>query len=572
MTMWERLKRWFALPEIEGDEETRRTAALLNVILWAEMGVVLMSSSLILVTDVQAAIVPVVVLLLLVGAMLSLLRTGRVRLAGSLFLINLWLVATGLLFVTCGLNHQSPSSYFVVVLVAGLLFGWKSAAWLTAASGLVVAAAFVVEQMGMVIPTPLVASTAYDISILLSNLIMAAVLLSLTMRNLREALTRARQSSADLERQRERLQQLVEERSRELARRTGYLGAATAVAQESQSASGDMIRLLPRVVRVISEQFGFYHTGLFLLDTSKKWMVLQAASSEGGQRMLARQHRLEVGSQSIVGYVAARGERRIALDVGQDAVFFNNPDLPDTRSEMAVPLRVGGEILGVLDVQSIVRQAFTDEDVTILQALADQVAMAVSNAQLLQQVEASAEAERRAMGELSREAWLNLLQTRQDLGFYDDGAAVGPASEVWRPEMDVALNAGQQALNEDGSTLALPLRVREQVIGVIDGRKADGTAWSAEEIGLLQTLTEQLSTALEGAQLYEDSQRRAAREQILAQVTARMRESLDMETVLRTAVAEMRQALELEGVVVQLARPEKTAPVADEVGTQGPAV
>ena len=554
MTMWERLKRWFALPEIAGDEETRRTAALLNVILWAELGVVLASSPLILLTNVQAAIVPVVVLLVLVGAMLFLLRAGRVRLAGNLFLINLWLVATGLLFVTGGLNHQSPSSYFVVVLVAGLLFGWRSILWLIVASGLVISASFVIEQMGIVIPTPLVASPVFDISIMLSNLIMAAVLLSLTMRGLRDALTRARQSSADLEQQRQRLQQLVEERSRELARRTGYLGAATAVAQEAQLASGNLTRLLPRVVQVISEQFGFYHTGLFLLDASQEWMVLQAASSEGGQRMLARQHRLEVGSQSIVGYVAARGERRIALDVGQDAVFFDNPDLPDTRSEMAVPLRVGSEILGVLDVQSTERQAFTDEDVTTLQALADQVAMAVSNAQLLQQVEASAEAERRAMGELSREAWLNLLQSRQDLGFYDDGTTVAPAAEVWRPEMDVAFNAGRQALNEDGSTLALPLRVREQVIGVIDGRKADGTAWSAEEIGLLQTLTEQLSTALESAQLYNESQSAAVREQLFSQVSERIRQELDLEAVLKTSVDQIQQVLGLEQATIRLVR------------------
>jgi hypothetical protein len=156
------------------------------------------------------------------------------------------------------------------------------------------------------------------------------------------------------------------------------------------------------------------------------------------------------------------------------------------------------------------------------------------------------------MGELSREAWLNLLRTRQNLGFYDNGDVVSPVGEVWRPEMDVALNAGRQALNEDGSTLALPLRVREQIIGVIDGRKADGTAWSAEEIGLLQTLTEQLSTALEGAQLYEDSQRRAARERMVGQVTARMREPLSPEDVLRTAAREMREALNLEEMVIHL--------------------
>ncbi len=554
MTLWERLKHWFALPEIAGDEETRRTATLLNVILWAELGVVLASSSLILVTDVLVGVVPVVVAVVLVVTALVLLRTGRTRLAGSLFLVTLWLFTTGLLFASGGLSHQTTTSYFVVVTVAGLLFGWKSVAWVTVVSGLVVVATFVAERLGFVIPNLLVTSPVFDFAILFANLVMAAVLLSLTMRNLRDALTHARQSSTDLEQQRKRLQQLVEERSRELVRHTGYLGAATAVAEEAQLASGNLTRLLPRVVNVISDKFGFYHTGLFLLDASKKWMVLQAASSEGGQWMLAHQHRLEVGSQSIVGYVAAHGERRIALDVGQDAVFFDNPDLPDTRSEMAVPLRVGGEILGVLDVQSTERQAFTDADVTTLQALADQVAMAVSNAQLLQQVEASAKAERRAMGELSREAWLNLLQARQDMGFYDDGAVVGPAGEVWRSEMDVALNAGRQALNEDGSTLALPLRVREQVIGVIDGRKADGAAWSAEEIGLLQTLTEQLSTALESAQLYRESQSAAVREQLFSQVSGRIRQELDLEAVLKTTVDQIQEVLGLERATIRLVR------------------
>ena len=147
--MWERLKRWFALPQIEGDEETRRMAAVLNTILWAELGVVLAASPLILVTNASVAIVPVGGLLLLVAAMLFLLRAGRVRLSGTLFLINLWLVATGLTFASGGLAHQTPSSYFVAVLVAGLLFGTAAAVWLTVASGLVCLVAFVVEGTGL---------------------------------------------------------------------------------------------------------------------------------------------------------------------------------------------------------------------------------------------------------------------------------------------------------------------------------------------------------------------------------------------------------------------------------------
>ena len=553
--MWERLKRWIALPDIEGDEETLRMARLLFVMLWAELGVVLASSPLVAVSQIQIAFVPIAGLLFFAVAML--LRAGRVRLSGNLFLVSLWLVSTSLMFASGGLNHQAPSSFFIAILAAGLLFGGASIILMAVASGLTYLAAFVIEQMGGVIPTPRVSGPMFDIVVLLGSVVMVSVLLFFTIQNLRDALARARQSAAELREQGDRLQQLYDERSRELARRTGYLGAATAVAREAQSAGGDLTRLLPRVVEIISEQFGFYHTGLFLLDSRKEWAVLQAASSEGGQWMLARQHRLQVGSESIVGYVAARGERRIALDVGQDAVFFDNPDLPQTRSEMAVPLRTRGEILGVLDVQSTEAQAFTDEDVAVLQTLADQVAMAVSNAQLLQQVEASAEAERRAYGEQTQVAWLRLLQAQRDLGFYDDGREIVPAGDLWRPEMDAALNDGVQALNDDGTTLAIPIRVRDQVVGVIDGRKADGSAWTTAEIDLLMAITDQLNVALEGAQLYRDAQRREARERLIGQVGGRVRETLDLETMLRTAAEQMRQALDLEDLVVRLAAPEE---------------
>ncbi len=550
--MWNKIKQFFAPPNVAGDEDRRRLAGLLNTILWTELGIVLAAAFLIPFTGVAAAVVPVLGLVLFVAVSLFLLRAGRVELAGSLFLANLWLAATAILFTSGGLAHQTPSSHFVVLLVAALLFDWRAVAVIAALDVILYVGVFVAEQAGVSIPAPLVASRVFDISILVSNLVIVAVFLSLTVRSLRDALTRARQSAADLRVQSENLQQLVDERSRELARRTGYLGAATAVAREAQAAGGDLTRLLPRIVDVISEQFGFYHTGLFLLDASKEWMVLQAASSEGGQHMLARGHRLQVGSQSIVGYVAARGERRVALDVGADAVFFDNPDLPETRSEMAVPLRVRGAILGALDVQSTAPQAFTDEDVAVLQALADQVAMAVNNAQLLKQVAESLESERRAYGEQVRGAWLQMLEARAELGFYDDGQAIVPAGDLWRPEMRAALNVGTVVEDKEAAALAMPIRIRDQVVGVLDGRKADGSQWSPEEIELLQTLIDQLSAALEGAQLYEDTQRRAVRERIIRQITEQMRRSADMEGILRTTLTQLGQTIDAPQVYVRL--------------------
>jgi GAF domain-containing protein len=144
---------------------------------------------------------------------------------------------------------------------------------------------------------------------------------------------------------------------------------------------------------LISKQFGFYHAGIFLLDERDEYAVLQAASSEGGRRMLERGHKLRVGEVGIVGHVASTGEPRVALDVGEDTAHFAHPDLPNTRSEMALPLKVQDRVIGVLDVQSTHEAAFSEDDVAVLQTMADQLATAIANARLFEQVQRRARRE-----------------------------------------------------------------------------------------------------------------------------------------------------------------------------------
>jgi GAF domain-containing protein len=301
--------------------------------------------------------------------------------------------------------------------------------------------------------------------------------------------------------------------------------------------------LLSRVVTLVSDQFGFYHTGIFMLDPTDEWAELRAASSEGGGRMLARGHRLRVGREGVVGYVAGQGRARIALDVGEDAVYFDNPDLPETHSEVALPLRARREILGVLDVQSTETEAFTDEDVAMLQTLADQVATAISNAQLFQQLQEAVQAERRAYGEMSLAAWAKALRGGGGtMGYYCDADAVVPMTDSVEVE-------------DDGlPVLDVPIVVQDQVIGTIRARKPQGTGeWADEETRLMEALVAQLELALESARLYQDTQRRAARERLIGEITTRVRETLDIETVLKVATRELCQSLGLPEVVIRLA-------------------
>jgi GAF domain-containing protein len=206
------------------------------------------------------------------------------------------------------------------------------------------------------------------------------------------------------------------------------------------------------------------------------------------------------------------------------------------------------------------------------------VAVAISNAQLFEQAQESLTAERRAYGELSREAWRELLRAESELGYLSQRQDTVPAGDLWRAEMKAAIDQGASALGDkDSRTVAIPIKVSDQVIGVVDGRKPDGSGeWTAEEIGLLEALTEQLNVALEGARLYQDSQRRATQEQLIGEVTARMRETLDMDTVLQTAVREIGEALGIAEVEVRLAQPEQVqappSPTGGDNGSEGGAV
>ena len=383
------------------------------------------------------------------------------------------------------------------------------------------------------------------------------------------SLAQAEAYATELDRQRATLEQ----RSDDLARRARYQEATATIARDAAQVL-DAQTLLSRVVMLVSEQLGFYHAGVFLLDPAGEWAILQAASSAGGQQMLARGHRLRVGHtpMGIVGYVASRNKSRIALDVGKDAVFFDNPDLPDTHSEIALPLRARGEVIGALDVQSTESAAFSEEDVAVLQTLADQVAVAISNARLFQQAQESLEAERRAYGELGRKAWQELLHSRPDLAASQryDPQGILPADGHWREEMKQAWQQGEPILGQGrtSSTLAIPLQVRGQIVGVLDAHKpADAGAWTKEEMTLLRTLVDQLSVAMESARLYEDTQRRAARDHLLGEVSSRIRETLDTDTVLQTAVREMREALGVAEVEVYLAAEDSGTAAAEGSGT-----
>ncbi|MGD2147007.1 MAG: GAF domain-containing protein [Anaerolineae bacterium] len=300
------------------------------------------------------------------------------------------------------------------------------------------------------------------------------------------------------------LEDRVTAQTRDLRERAIQLETSAQVAREA-AAIQEVDQLLDNTVDLISDRFGFYHAGIFLLDERGEYAVLRAASSEGGQRMLSRQHSLKVGEVGIVGYVAGAAKPRIALDVGEDAVFFDNPDLPNTRSEMALPLVARGRLIGVLDVQSVEAEAFDDADVAVLQTMADQVALAIENARLLREAEERVEEIQALLGRQSREGWGRMAEAQPGWGYAYDGARVFARTE------DTSLPF---VVDDEGTGVKTPLRVRGTTIGEVRLRLGDRSPTPDEE-ALIQEVVEQASQALESARLFQETQRALSEADIL---------------------------------------------------------
>ena len=270
--------------------------------------------------------------------------------------------------------------------------------------------------------------------------------------------------------------------------------------------------------------------------------------------MLERGHKLSVGVEGIVGTVAGTGQARIALDVGEDAIYFDNPDLPKTHSEMALPLIAGGETLGVLDIQSVEANAFSDEDIPTLQVLADQLSIAVQNARLLLNSQEALMLARKTTGDISQLGWQSLLQNIDGMGYISlMNGEVTQVSDNLDTTTQRALIDGESMLSADNRTLSMPISVRGQLVATMRLVKSSvSEPWTPDEIEDIRALAAQISNTLDSARLYQDAQRRAARERAISKITTNIGASTDVEAILQTTVTELGRQLSGTKVTVEL--------------------
>ncbi len=345
----------------------------------------------------------------------------------------------------------------------------------------------------------------------------------------------------------------VRERTAALERRASLLQATSDVGS-IVIAGQEIEQALHQIAIRISERFGFYHVGIFLIDERGEYAVLRAANSTGGQRMLARQHKLRIGQVGIVGYVAATGQPRIALDVGQDAVYFDNPDLPETRSEMALPIVINQQIIGVLDIQSREANAFTDEDIHVLQTLANQIAIALENARLYQEAQQVSRTLNRLLEERTLSSWREFSRRRPVAGFVS--IAQGGLLELPEPQLGPvhqrALQEGKPQITDDGYTLIAPIILRKTIIGLLRLKKQSGLPpWSEDEKNMVTILLDQLAAAIENARLYTETQQQALIDRAIGDISSRLSMAVDVESILREAAISLGRYLSNTEVVIK---------------------
>lgn len=321
--------------------------------------------------------------------------------------------------------------------------------------------------------------------------------------------------------------------------------------------------LLPLITRLVSERFDFYHVGIFFVDDTRQFAILQAANSESGQRLLNRGHRVDIGDATIVGNVADTGKARIALDNGADAVSFDNSDLSGIRSQMALPLRVRSETIGVLDVQSTKPTAFTENDANILGILADQVAITIENARLFGRSQQALNEVQSLYTQFLRQEWQTFTRQEAKIGYHKSMVGGKPLeAPIESDEILEALQTGEIIVldgkdNNSQPSIAVPVKLRGQTIGVLDIKApTKNRKWSQDEINLAQAISDRLALALDNARLLQETQRRAAKEAKIGGVTAKIGASINIRNVLQTAVEELGRALPGSEVIIQFEQNE----------------
>lgn len=552
--MLNELSKFFTPPVFAEDEDKTRKARYAHVIALGLLVVALAYET--LVRSSAGFAIPSSFELILIGfallciAGLWLLKKGHVRLISFLLVALIWFTSNGFAATSYGARDASFIINFAIVLMAGLLLGWQASGIITLASVISGFALAYAEQNGLIkIAFYPVLLFARDVTFVF---VLNGVFIYLLITGLENALGRSRRHLKELESANKSLnvtQTELEARTFDLLTANSQLENRTkklhAVAEITRTATTlrDFDDLLSSIPSIVSNRLGYYHVAIFLLDEKRQYAILRAANTEAGLRMLSRGYRLPVGQLGIVSLVAQIGQPRIALNVGEDKSLFHDSELRETQSELALPLKSGDEIIGVLDIQSVNLHDFTEDDISTLAILADQVGIALQNSLLFEESQRALREANVASMQAAERAWKGYADALQTKGYRYDGIKSEPLKDT-------------KQLNRENAPLLIPVQLRGQTIGRLKLNPSDRShVWTDDELLMVKATAERVALALEGTRLLDEAQKRATRESFLSEIATKLSASFQLDSILRDTVQELGQTFNNSTVTFQFVKP-----------------
>ncbi len=571
------LRNFFKPPIFPNDAEKTRGAATTHSIALFLAIISLPSALLIyLLPPGDPARIPIIIISLVASALwfstLIAIKRGYHQVVNIALIITNLFIINAISLITGGLGRPTIYLNFIILALAFLLLPQRGIVLMAVTASLLMIGIYWINISGIVPFPDTPTQPINSLIIFIFVILITAIILEFAANQLRASNIRAGLSEAGLYSKVKELETLSNNLEIQVAARTKDIELAYNSAERRAKqfeAIGQVSRainqtqniqdLLPQITQVISQQFSFYHVGIFLLDTNNEFAVLAAANSEGGQRMLDRNHKLRIGQEGIVGNVSGAGIPRIALDTGKDAVYFNNPDLPETRSEMALPLfRVGQQIIGVLDVQSLQANAFGQEDIQILTTLADQVTIAITNARLYEETQKALLESEMLYRRDVRAGWVKFARSQKLAGIRRQGmkanlllepTAIDGALEVTRSGNIYQKKSDQV---DKSAQMTMPMKLRGEVVGLLNIKTNTDRTWSSDEMDIINAIIERAALSIDNARLLAESRKVAEKERVIGEISSKVSSFSNRDNILQAAVSEIGRVLPGAEVVIQL--------------------